>query len=457
MNSKRQIDFFCEWLENFLNFEKIQNKKSFSLDSMHYLTKRLNHPEKGFKSIHVAGSKGKGSVSAMISALISALGYTTGLYNSPHLIDFTERISLNGIPFSDYVYGKAADILVPLIDSIIPGSIPGKEDPSWFELVTLYSFVLFNDQKLNWAVYETGLGGRLDATNVLLPEASVITPIELEHVEYLGDTIAKIAFEKAGIIKENKPVFIGVQKQEAIDIFTTKAQSMNANLFPVGSLQQIHSAIPQLEGLSLSFSFLPFPNGPVFSRPITTVLKMPSQIQADNAALASYTVKYLFPEISEELIENTLSKVWLPGRFEILNKNPLVVLDGAHTQKSLKSTLDTFASLFLGNTHLLFACAADKEVEALALLCSNRFTRICITKPGLRKPSDFERASKAFTEVIDKESSTRLVLEVDYEKAIIDAFKTAKQEQAGLLITGSFYLVAEVKNLLARHSLDLES
>ncbi len=394
----------------------------------------------------------------MMASLVEAAGFPAGLYTSPHLVDFHERITRAGHPFDDCIYGKAADIVVPLVDSIIPGTIPGDSDPSWFELVTLYAFCVFKEAGLPWAVLETGLGGRLDATNIIIPQASIITPIELEHTEYLGKSIPEIAFEKSGIIKKGIPVFTSKQKKEGMSVIADKAESLESPLFPAGDLMQIIRAQPGPEGLDLEFSFSDYPGGPRFSRPIRTRLKMPTVIQAENAALASYAAKYMFPSLPEDAIEEALSKVWLPGRFEIVRSDPPVVLDGAHTPMSLSCTLETFKSLFPHKEcHLLFACAADKDVESMAGICGSSFSRIVVTRPGDKKPGDFQRAVKAFSNSVGASRRTELVAEYEFKRAISETLVEAAQKGASLLITGSFYLVAESKLILGNSNPDPES
>lgn len=457
MKSSRQTELFCDWLENFLDYEKIRKKNSFSLDAMQFLVTRFKHPESAFRSIHVAGSKGKGSVSTMMAALVEQAGYPAGLYTSPHLVDFSERITRSGIPFQDEIYGKAADILVPLVDSIIPGSIPGNADPSWFELVTLFAFTVFKEAGLPWAILETGLGGRLDATNVIHSDASIITPVELEHTEYLGNTISSIAGEKAGIIKEGRPVFVARQKADAMAVIETKAESLGSPLFSVGQLMKITKAEPGIHGLDLEFTFDKHPGGPSFSRPIHTLLKMPTVIQAENAALAAYAAKTLFPALTEDAIEEALSKVWLPGRFETIARDPAVILDGAHTPMSLSYTIETFKTLYPGEACLVFACAADKDVETMSRICAQDFSSITVTVPGNKKPGDFLRAVKAFNTTFGEKPGTHLQFEEDYKTALLNAAEEAAQKQLPLLVTGSFYLVAEAKRILANPNQDREN
>ena len=188
------LNDFYRWLDGFINFEKRPHKKTFSLEVIGYYAALFSNPQTAYKCVHIAGSKGKGSVAAMLSALLTEAGYKTGLYTSPHVNDFRERITENGCFFSDAAY---LETFRAVRESVMPHI--GKEtepQPSWFELVTLTAFVLFRQERLDWAVFETGMGGRLDATNIIQPEITVLTPIELEHCEYLGHTIPLIAAEK---------------------------------------------------------------------------------------------------------------------------------------------------------------------------------------------------------------------------------------------------------------------
>ncbi len=451
MRPRRQTELFCEWLENYLDYERIRKKEDFSLETIRFLVQRFKNPQASFRSIHVAGSKGKGSVSVMLSSILEASGRQSGLYTSPHLLDFTERVTRSGQPFSEEIYGRACDRVVPLVDSIIPGSIPGHGEPSWFELVTLFSFVVFQEAKLPWAVIETGLGGRLDATNVILPEASVITPIELEHTEYLGNTIEAIAGEKAGIIKPGVPVFTAPQDAKALSVLRAKAQSMQAPLIELTEVIDSLHAEPVDTGLKVEISFKHnrWAFNPEFSRPLSFTLSLPSIIQAENAALAACAAKAIIPDLEESVIEEGLSRAWLPGRFEIVGNNPPLVLDGAHTVKSLALTMKTFRSRYSGPANLVFACAADKNVDEMARLFDADFAHITVTRPGDKKQSDFDRVLAAFERERGHKADSGLEGMPDYQNAIVTAVQRSRDEGRPLLITGSFYLVAEAKKLLA--------
>lgn len=454
MGIMTQTSLFCDWLDGYLDYERVKNKGEFSLESMKFLMERFKHPERNFKSIHVAGSKGKGSVSAMIASILDATGNPSGLYTSPHLVDFTERIGTASGPLDESVYCKACDKIVPLVDSIIPGSIPGGAEPTWFELVTLLAFVSFSEARLPWAVIETGLGGRLDATNVIMPEASVLTTIELEHTEYLGDTIGKIAGEKAGIIKREIPAFVSAQDVEARRVFETRARDLGCPIFFMDDAIRSIDANPSRAGLDMAVSFNNLSGGAVFSRDLRVRLRLVNPIQAKNAALAAYAVKYLLPDTDESAIERGLSSAWLPGRFEIVETESGLVLDGAHTVRSISLALDTFSSLFGGDAELLFACAADKAVDAFARIFKGRFSRITVTRPGERKASDIAHAERAFRSVFQDITGVELVVESDFNHAIEAALDGARTRRVPLLVTGSFYLVAEVKRILSSRNRD---
>ena len=205
------------YFESFTNLERSMSftEREYRLDRMRYLLDLFGNPQNKLKIIHVAGSKGKGSTAAATASILSSLGYKTGLYTSPHLITYRERITHAGVFIDDRDLIKTGNKIWKILEI---ENIPFPDPPTTFELLTLYAFLVFSDTACEWAVIETGIGGRLDATNVTVPEASVITPIEMEHADILGDSIEKIASEKCGIIKEGKPVFVSPQKEEPLSV-----------------------------------------------------------------------------------------------------------------------------------------------------------------------------------------------------------------------------------------------
>lgn len=437
---------FTEWLEKFINFERWPQKNILNLKNMLFFAESFNNPQNKYKSVHIAGSKGKGSLSIMISSILKEAGHKAGLYMSPHVNDFRERVTLAGDFFPDDVYSKTYDKIKAGFEALIEKD--PSLDPTWFEIVTMLSFLLFKDEKCDWGVFETGMGGRLDTTNILDPMCSVLTPIELEHCQYLGDTKEKIAFEKAGIIKKNKPVFCFEQEDGVLNVFKEKAKEMSSSFYYLPSMVKHISAETHLDGLKIEIDFNKDNEiGHLFSRPINTTLSFIDTIQAKNAALAATVCKYLIQDIPEEKIEKGLAKAWLPARFELLSKEPLVIIDGAHTEKSIEYSVDTYKKLTSKKAIVLFACADDKNTQAIAPLFKDIAKTIAITIPGIFKKSNIEKTTKDFQDYY-KTSSIAVESSSEYEKVIQMCFDKAKKEECPLLITGSFYLVAEAKKIV---------
>ena len=449
------LNDFYEWLNSFINFEKRPHKKAFSLAVIRYYAALFSNPQTAYKTIHIAGSKGKGSVAAMFSALLTEAGYTAGLYTSPHVNDFRERITKNGRFFSDSVYLEAFRTVREKVLSHI--GKPEEPQPSWFELVTLTAFILFRQERLDWAVFETGMGGRLDATNIIEPELTLLTPIELEHCEYLGTTIELIAAEKAGIIKENTPVFCARQQEAALAVLKQRAATLNAPFYYVPELveKSEHRLTEQGRDILIRFS-AGHPVGAFFTRPIHTVLPLFTPVQIENAALAAAAFKYRYPDAPEELIERGLAKAWLPARFQILSTAPLIILDGAHTYNSIQACADTFFALLgfgsgapdVDNKPLLvFACAADKNPDSFAPIFRGKMSRLYLTVPGTFKKGNLAKTVSAFTQVFAADATAAIVSGEDFNEILKQAFEQSHSENRPLLITGSFYLAAEAQRI----------
>ena len=449
-NEKSSLEYFNEWLDYFLNFEKMPKKNIFWLETMKYLCERFNNPQNSYKTYHIAGSKGKGSISSYIANILSSAGYKTGLYTSPHILNFSERIGSNAGPFSEEVYEKTVKEIVHLVDSIIPENLPNEREATWFELVTLFAFLTFKNADCSHCVFETGMGGRLDATNVISPEVTIITPIELEHTEFLGDTLEKIAKEKAGIIKQNIPVVSFNQKPEVKAILEEVAKEKNCEIYFLNDFLDSYKYKIENEKSVVELNF-----NKLFSRPIKTSLNFLGEFQVLNCAVATFACKLVNPEITEEQIELGLSKAFLPGRFEIINKNenkkiPKLILDGAHTKDSLKFTFDTFKSLYNSQANLLFACASDKNMDEMTkLFFEYKVKSLILTKPGFEKGSNLPYLAEC-TKKLNEENNNLIDLQIieNPKDAILKSFELAYQNDEPVLICGSFYLLAEVKSLL---------
>lgn len=460
IKEKTAIDCLNDWLDSYLNFEKNSKKGIFWLETIKFLCNRFNNPQNSFSSVHVAGSKGKGSVSTMLSSIIKEYKGSCGLYTSPHILSLAERIT-NAHDFLDEkIYEEAVRELVSRTESIIPEQLPNEREITWFELVTIFAFLCFRKSKFSWTVFETGLGGRLDSTNILMPNLSVITPIELEHTEFLGDTIEKISEEKAGIIKPNTPVVVSKQSQKALDVIKNKTLETNSKLYYIEDyVSDISYKLPKLSDVNFEKTMkVSISYKELFSRPIKANLQLIGKIQAENASVAALCAKILFPEIPEEIIEVGLEKANLSGRFEItsnpLNKKQMVIYDGAHTVKSIIGTLDSLKFIFSKDDSkkgiLIFGSAADKNIEHIAkeLINCNLFSKIYITKPGLLKQSDLSRMIKAFENQLANKDIT-LEFDENFENIFYRAVNEGNKKCVPILITGSFYLIAEGKKVFS--------
>ena len=442
-----------EWLSNFINLERGQKPKSFRIDRMHALTELAGNPQKCAPSIHIAGSKGKGSVTSMISAMLTAAGYRAARYMSPHVTDIRERICLGDSFFDEDIYCAAGGELRAITDERLPAAIKlqpalaslfdsAKADgcePTFWELLTLLFFLCARQAKCDVMVVETGMGGRLDSTNVLDPLVSVITLIELEHTNFLGNSIAEVAGEKAGIIKKDKPLVLAKQCSEALEVFKNKAQEMNSTLYYIPEtllLSEIKITKTGTE-FNIKNNFLRgsvAPCEPLF-------LPIPGKVQAENAALAITALKIAFPQINEDAIRRGLANLKIPARFENIGKTLPFIIDGAHTPESLDLCVETFCSLYGKDSMLIFGCAADKDAAAMARIAHSHFAKIIITTPGTFKASDPAKVYEAFLQTAGKE---KVSLVPDTQEAV----KQAQGFSLPILGTGSFYLAAEIREIV---------
>ena len=442
MNFKKSDDAF-NYIEAFTNLEKSPNMatREYRLDRMFSLLDLFNHPEKSFRSIHVAGSKGKGSTSAFIASALKANGYKTGLFCSPHVETYKERISSAGTFFADEVYTNAASMMFSKLESgDILSSLPGGL-PTAFELLTLLSFLVFKNTGCEWVVFETGLGGRLDATNVILPEASVLTIIELEHTDFLGYTISEIAGEKAGIIKAGVPVFSAAQKPDAERVFRKRAAEAGSRIYFPEDLIVSAENLDTSAGFTQSFK-LQFREGGSFSIDLVSA----GDFQVKNASLAVSVLKTIMPETFNPAAG--IAETSLPGRMELIRPEGFVqplLLDGAHTVESIRSAAAAFRKTVCGGDEneavLIFGAVEGKDIRGMAKLLGG-FGRIIISTPGSFKPNTPEDVYRIFMETHAAHPDIRLI------KEPAQALRTAADYGKPVMVTGSFYMVAEIRKLL---------
>jgi dihydrofolate synthase/folylpolyglutamate synthase len=447
------------WLSRFINLERGQKPKSFRIDRMETLAELAGHPQRCAPSIHIAGSKGKGSVTAMLSAMLTAAGFRAARYMSPHVIDIRERLCLGDTYFSEETYVNAGGELREVAEVRLPAAAnplfdSAREDgcePTFWELLTLFFFLCARKEGCDVMVVETGMGGRLDSTNVLDPLASVITLIELEHTAILGNTIAAVAGEKAGIIKQGKPLILAKQGEEALEVFREKAREKNSPLLYLPQAANISDVNVSVRGTSFNLAFNAAGNG-LFPEPLSLSIPVPGKVQAENAALAIAAVKTAFPQIGQDAVRRGLESFSLPARFEKIapssredaasSDEPPFIIDGAHTPESLALCVETFCSLYGEGGVLLFGCAADKDAAAMAKAAHFHFAKIFITTPGTFKTSDPSLVFEAFAQQAGREKTA---LVKDTREALKAAQDFARVNHLPVLGTGSFYLVSEIR------------
>ncbi len=428
-----------EYLLGFVNMEQ-GHTVDYRLDRIKFLLDRLGSPERALPCVHVTGSKGKGSVCTMLASILEATGQKTGLYTSPHLLDYRERITRSGAFLPDDLYLRAFSLLEPLVASRDPSAFPGGELPSFFELCTTLAFLAFREGNFDAAVYEVGLGGRLDSTNVVVPEASVITTVELEHTEWLGDTLPAIAREKAGIIKDGVPAFTSATDPNVLDVIRGVAEAKRAGFRVLRDEAKFVDVRVDEAGTT---ALVEFSDRAIHPGPVEIRTPLVGRVQAENAALAFMTARLSSFDVPAAACLAGIANARLPGRFEIASRDPVVVLDGAHTPTSIANTVGTWRSLYSRGT-LLFACAADKDARGMARALRGAFDSVVVTKPGTFKKSDPAAAADAFSS-----EGFDTTLEPDTAAA----WKLARGRAAGrgeaLLVAGSFYLCAEIMRALA--------
>ena len=314
------------------------------LERITTLLDQLGNPQQSFNSIHVAGTNGKGSTCAMIASILNAAGYRVGLYTSPHLFHYTERIKINGKEISRKEFSRLIKLMQLLAEKL-------ELKPTVFEVLTAAAFLYFAQKKVDYAVVEVGLGGRLDATNVLTPLVSIITNIELEHTKILGNTLTKIAAEKAAIIKPHVPVVTAEIKPEPLKVIREKCEKSRSILIGVSPNQIIRE--PKLLG----------PH------------------QKINCATAIAAIRLAGIKVDHQHIRQGLKKVSWPGRFQVIQKRPLIIVDGAHNPSGTKVLRQTIQENYPGKKFsIIFGCQQDKDQGAMLKELSPIASRFIFTR-----------------------------------------------------------------------------
>ena len=446
-----------EWLLGRINYERTAaipyQERQLKLDRMRQLLTRLGQPDAGMKIVHVAGTKGKGSTSAMIAEMLTAAGFRTGLFSSPHLERIEERFAVDGQPCT------AAE-LVALVERLQPVARAMDEEaaaegdpnggPTYFEITTAMALVHFVERQVDAAVLEVGLGGRLDSTNVCLPAVSVITSISFDHTRQLGNTLSAIAREKAGIMKPGVPVVCGVTEDEPQQVIADTAREHGCRLIQAGRDFRFEYRAPRrivdfsysIAGQEFALEHIP--------------LVMPGRHQAANAAVALATIAELRHQawcISTEAMRLGLSRTKLPGRVEVIPGEPAIVIDTAHNPASARALVETLAEFPAPSRRtLIVSISLDKDVRAIVAQLALSFDRFIITQyQDNPRAVPAERLAGMFRDAIARDPASASNIEVIQAELPVDAWRHAQETAISgerICIAGSFFLAAELRPMV---------
>lgn len=401
---------FNQLLEDLYTLQRLGIK--VGLEHTQKLLEVCGNPQDNFMSIHIAGTNGKGSTSAMTASILIEAGYNVGLYTSPHLIRFNERIRVNGVPILDESIAEFMSQYKSAIDEI---------ESTFFEVTTAMAFDYFNREKVDVAIIETGLGGRLDSTNVLKPKITIISSITADHTEILGNDLKTIAFEKGGIIKKGAPLILSSQSEEVKDVLLEIADRKGVKV--------TYCNQNDIKNISISET------GTTFSwKGIEYETCLIGEHQARNAVLAIEASRIFSKRINSEIIANGLKKVKWPARIQKMHKTLPIFYDVAHNTHGIQVLLDSLFTIYHKNPIGLIALKADKELEQIGLKLKSRFREIIVTSKsglGLMEAKDLYNSLIKF--------GIEATLEPDINKAI-KIINNAISKTCPGIIFGSHYI-----------------
>lgn len=405
------------------------------LENIKDLLQRLGNPHERFRAVHVAGTNGKGSVTSMLAHVLHEAGYRVGMFISPYLERFTERIQVD---LKEIEPHELARITERVKEKVVEMVSEGKNHPTEFEVVTAIGFTYFAERQVDCAVVEVGLGGRLDATNVVNPLVSVITSISYDHMDVLGDTLEKIAAEKAGIIKQGRPVVTYPQHPEVISVIRRVSRERCAPLFEVDE-ESIEVVASQVGRQVFNYSF----GGEKFSN---VVIRLTGRHQILNAATALTAVAVLRREgiaIPDDAVYRGMERAVWPGRLEVVRRRPYVILDGAHNESGAQVLASAIKEYYDGKpVTLVIGMLKDKDADAIVKHLCPLAESVIVTKPDSpRAMEPDELAIKVRRYCPD------VTVESDIEKAVAMGLKRVAEDGV-LLFTGSLYLIGKVRGLL---------
>jgi dihydrofolate synthase / folylpolyglutamate synthase len=406
------------------------------LARMEWMMEKLGHPELKMKTVHIGGTNGKGSTVTFLRSILEAGGYSVGTFTSPYIEQFNERISVNGKPISDEEVLELTNVIAPLADELEDTELGG---PTEFEVITAMSFYYFaNVNQVDIVLYEVGLGGRFDSTNIIQPIASIITNIGLDHTNILGHSYEEIAFEKAGIIKEGIPTFTAVKNTNALKVIEERAGKKHAPLYRLNQEFSITSHSPEASGEVFTLKNV--------NRILEQLeINMIGKHQTENAALAVMAAQSINHHeefsISENAIRTGLKKAYWPGRFEILSNHPLVIIDGAHNDEGISALVHELSNRYSNNSiHIVFAALKDKKLDHMISQLDQVADEISFVS------FDFPRAAEAIDLFSLSHSKNKSIGE-NWDSHLAKCIQNL-QPNSVLVVTGSLYFISEAKPYL---------
>ncbi len=420
----------------YLNFLFSSHKMGtvLGLKRIQFLLNKLGNPQNSFKSIHIAGTNGKGSTAAVLTQILMEYGFKTGLYTSPHIKRFSERIQINSIEISDKDLITEIKTIKKIIDKE-KAINPLFEMPTFFELGVAITYNYFKRKKVDFAVIETGLGGRLDATNILSPEISIITNISIEHTEYLGKTIPKIAFEKAGIIKSNSIAITSEKNPKALKVIKTKAKKEKVLL-----LETKKSCKTKNYSFSLDKQKFDLEIEKTKINGIESNLK--GEFQLDNISTAILAFKKLNLGFNKIKIKNAVKKAFIPGRFQVCCKKPLIIFDAGHNPAGFKEIKKTILLMkqkkLFEKFNLLIGVSSDKDIKEISRIIFPSADKIIISSAKYRG-----MPIEKLAEYADKHKKPFIGFHETQEAFEFALSETGKKDL--LLVIGSVFFLGELK------------
>lgn len=402
---------------------------------MEWLMNKMNHPERDFPSIHIAGTNGKGSTVAYLTSLFQAAGHSVGSFTSPHIMKFNERISLNGTPISDETVRQLANEIYPLYEEISKTELGGLTE---FEVVTAMMFRFFSISKPDVVLIEVGLGGLYDSTNIVNPEVTIITTIGMDHVQILGNSLEEIAFQKAGILKKGVPVILGNIPDTAKKVILEVAKETKSH---VQAYKENFQAI-DLPKKQAFHEYFNFKNSNQFIENIAISLMGHHQVENAATALQAFLLycDRLGLTYSKETIRKGFEATFWPVRMEIISQEPFIVLDGAHNEPALSALLETIAVNFSNKKiKILFAALTTKELEKIAVWLQKIPNReIHLTT------FDFPRVA-GLADLKERMAIPEAIYHEDWKQALNNLKANLASDEI-LLVTGSLYFLSDVRH-----------